>query len=61
MIWEYGGVYTDIDDRPGKLEVNGTLITDADDAFFEVERGGFPSQYYFGGEIKTTVVYVCLV
>ena len=61
MIWEYGGVYTDIDDRPGKLEVNGTLITDADDAFFEVEIGGFPSQYYFGGEIKTTIVYVRLV
>jgi mannosyltransferase OCH1-like enzyme len=61
MIWEYGGVYTDIDDRPGKWEVNGTLITDADDAFFEVERGGFPSQYYFGGEIKTTIVCVRLL
>ena len=55
VIWEYGGVYTDVDDAPGQLDVNGTMIKDEDDAYFEVERSGLPSQYYFAGEMKVLI------
>ena len=47
VLWDFSGVYTDMDDSPGQLD-NGTMITDYIDALFEVDRGGFSSQYYFG-------------
>jgi mannosyltransferase OCH1-like enzyme len=49
LLWEYGGIYTDIDNAPGDLFLNGTVISDEMDSFFEQERGGFPSQYFFAG------------
>lgn len=50
VIWEYGGIYTDIDNEPGPKFLNASLITDDMDSLFEQERGGFPSQYFFAGE-----------
>ena len=46
VLWEYGGVYIDIDNMPGKHFLNATVIEDDMDAFLEVERGRFPSQYF---------------
>ena len=50
MLWEYGGIYTDIDNGVGLSLLNGTVIEDHMDSFFEQERGGFPSQYFMAGE-----------
>ena len=49
ILWEYGGIYSDIDNAPGSLFLNGTLIKDNTDSLLEVERGGFPSQYFLAG------------
>ena len=57
VIWEYGGIYTDIDDAPGSLFANGTRIKDKADAFFEVDRTDPPSQYFFAGEMRTQNIY----
>lgn len=47
------GIYTDLDNRPGPLFLNGSVITDDTDSFFEVDgMGGFPSQYFFVGKIE---------
>jgi len=48
--WEFGGIYTDMDNAPGNQFNNGTIIADDDDALFEVERGGFPSQYFYASK-----------
>ena len=48
LIWRYGGVYTDMDDLPGTWD-DGNMISDDDDAFFEVDVHKQPSQYYFAG------------
>ena len=46
VLWDFSGVYTDMDDSPGQLD-NGTMITYDIDALFKADRGGFISQYYF--------------
>ena len=48
--WEFGGIYTDMDNAPGVYFKNGTVIADDDDALFEVEREGFPSQYFYASK-----------
>jgi mannosyltransferase OCH1-like enzyme len=58
LLWEYGGIYTDIDNAPGQGLLNGTLITDHDvDSFFEQERGRFPSQYFMAASPHHPVMY----
>jgi hypothetical protein len=46
-LWEYGGIYTDMDNSPGYNFQGGSIIQEDDDGFFEVERQAFPSQYFF--------------
>jgi len=46
-LWEYGGIYTDMDNAPGYSFNGGSVIANDDDGFFEVERALFPSQYFF--------------
>jgi len=48
--YSYLGIYTDMDNAPGYGFLNGTVIGDDHDSFFEVERDGFPSQYFFAGK-----------
>lgn len=58
LLWEYGGIYTDIDNAPGQGLLNGTLITDHDvDSFFEQEKGKFPSQYFMAASPHHPVMY----
>ena len=52
-LWEYGGIYTDMDNGPGHQFLNGTLIHNDIDSLFEVERGGYPSQYFFAGAFRS--------
>ena len=50
-LWKWGGVYTDMDNAPGREWFKeGTFINDDMDAMFEVERGGFPSQYFYASK-----------
>jgi hypothetical protein len=44
VLWEYGGIYADVDTKPKKLD--GTTITAEDDGFFTVEQYHLLSQYF---------------
>mmetsp|Transcript_11882 Transcript_11882/g.25716 ORF Transcript_11882/g.25716 Transcript_11882/m.25716 type:complete len:394 (+) Transcript_11882:213-1394(+) len=44
-LYIYGGVYTDIDNKP--VGINALSIGDDDDAFFTIEGLGILSQYFF--------------
>ena len=60
ILWKYGGIYTDLDNAPGPLFQNGTLIKDDDDAFFEVEAAKFPSQYFLAASPHHPAMYMAL-
>jgi mannosyltransferase OCH1-like enzyme len=44
VLWEYGGIYADVDTKPNKF--NATTITAEDDGFFIVEQYHILSQYF---------------
>jgi mannosyltransferase OCH1-like enzyme len=62
VLWEYGGIYTDIDNSPGPWLWNesGSAITNTTDALFEQERGRFPSQYFFAASPHHPVMYLAV-
>ena len=62
LLWEYGGVYTDIDNAPGPWFWNetGSVITNTTDALFEQERDGFPSQYFFAVSPHHPIMYLAV-
>ncbi len=57
VLWEYGGIYTDLDNAPGPGLLNGTIITDDVDSFFEQEVSGHPSQYFMAASPHHPVMY----
>ena len=60
VIWEYGGIYTDIDNLPKGFNATTTLQA-SDEAYFEVERGGWLSQYFFAAEPKHPLMYLLVM
>jgi mannosyltransferase OCH1-like enzyme len=52
VLWEYGGIYTDMDSAPGYNLLNGTAITADDDAFLIIERSGTLAQYWLSASPK---------
>lgn len=56
VTWQYGGVYTDIDNAPGPTLDQGQVMEGAD-AFFEREMWGFPSQYFFAVSPRHPIMY----
>ena len=62
LLWEYGGVYTDIDNAPGPWFWNetGSVITNTTDALFEQEKDGFPSQYFFAAAPHHPIMYLAV-
>lgn len=63
ILWEYGGIYTDIDNAPGHAFYNnetGSVITSETDSLFEQEHGGFPSQYFFAASLRHPLMYLAV-
>jgi len=56
MLYEYGGIYTDIDNVPAKFDSN--TIRDDDDAFFVMEKSGILSQYFFAARPRHPLLYL---
>ncbi|KAL7563650.1 hypothetical protein ACA910_013386 [Epithemia clementina (nom. ined.)] len=60
VIWEYGGIYTDTDNMPKEFNPSTTLTAD-DEAYFEVERGGWLSQYFFAAQPRHPLMYLLVM
>jgi hypothetical protein len=58
VLWEYGGIYTDVDNAVNAF--NATSIGATDDAFFVVETMGIPSQYFFAASPRHPLVYLLI-
>ena len=52
MIYNYGGLYTDLDNLPGPSYNSSDMIESDTDAFFLVEEVGTMSQFYFASSPK---------
>lgn len=61
VLYQYGGLYTDIDSAPGRLFANGTAIGDDDDAWFVIERAGTLSQYFMSSSPKHPLMYLAVI
>lgn len=55
VLWEYGGVYADIDTKPNLF--NTTTITAKDDGFFVVEQYHMLSQYFMAVSPKHPIMF----
>ena len=60
ILWEYGGIYTDIDNAPGPAFQNGTSISDDDASFFVIERIGTLSQYFMAASPKHPLIHIAI-
>jgi mannosyltransferase OCH1-like enzyme len=58
VLWEYGGIYTDVDNAVNAF--NATTIGATDDAFFVVETMGIPSQFFFAASPRHPLVYLLI-
>lgn len=56
VLWEYGGVYTDMDNAPVKF--SATSIQTTDDAFFVVEGMGILSQFFMAASPRHPLLYL---
>jgi hypothetical protein len=57
-LYQYGGIYTDMDAAPGPKFENGTVISDDDEAWFVVERIEIPSQYFMASAPQHPLMYL---
>jgi hypothetical protein len=58
ILYEYGGIYTDIDNAPNKF--NDTTIQPEDDAFFVIEVLGTPSQWFMALSPRHPMMYMTI-
>jgi mannosyltransferase OCH1-like enzyme len=58
VLWEYGGIYTDLDSIPNIF--NASSITAEDDSFFVVEQGGWLSQYFMAASPRHPLMYFAI-
>ena len=56
VLWEYGGIYTDIDNAPAKFD--GRTISGDDEAFFVIEKSAILSQYFFAASPRHPLFYL---
>jgi hypothetical protein len=76
VVWQYGGLYSDIDNAPGVKFYNGTVLDTTDgngngnsdgnngtnnmDSYFLIEKAGIPSQYFFAAAPKHPLMYLLI-
>lgn len=58
-LYEYGGIYTDMDNIPNTL-FNSTTITNEIDAYFLQESGLFLSQYFFAVSPRHPMMFLAV-
>ena len=58
VLWEYGGLYLDIDATPALF--NKMTITDQDDGFFVVEHSDLLSQYFMALSPRHPLMYYAI-
>ena len=58
VLYEYGGIYTDLDNRPALF--SGETIQPDDQALFVVERQGLLSQYFMAAAPKHPLFYLLI-
>jgi Glycosyltransferase sugar-binding region containing DXD motif len=58
-LYEYVGIYTDMDNHPSTL-FHSTSVDPNTDAYFLQERGGFLSQYFFAVSPKHPLMFLAV-
>jgi Glycosyltransferase sugar-binding region containing DXD motif len=58
VLYQYGGIYTDMDAAPGPKFENASVISDHDEAWFVVERIGIPSQYFMASTPQHPLMFL---
>ncbi|GKY99030.1 hypothetical protein MPSEU_000858700 [Mayamaea pseudoterrestris] len=57
IMWEYGGIYSDIDNAPANFDAETSILPN-DDAYFVMERSNHLSQYFFAARPKHPLFYL---
>jgi hypothetical protein len=57
-LYEYGGIYADLDTRPNKFQAN--MITDTTDGFFVVTQYHIPSQWFMATAPRHPLMYYAI-
>jgi hypothetical protein len=60
ILYEYGGIYTDIDNAPGEKFLNGSVITAEDDSWYVIEQLGIMSQYFMASSPRHPFLHLCV-
>ena len=60
ILYEYGGIYTDIDNAPGERFLNGSVITAEDDSWYTVESLGIMSQFFMASSPRHPFLHLCV-
>jgi hypothetical protein len=60
ILYEYGGIYTDIDNAPGENFLNGSVITAEDDSWYVVEGLRIMSQYFMASSPRHPFLHLCI-
>ena len=61
VLWEYGGIYADLDTAPNLDNFHETTITNDMDALFVMDRLGSPSQWFMAVSPKHPLIYNSIV
>ena len=59
-IYEYGGIYTDMDNAPAEKFLQGKFIPPDADAWFLRSHKGYLSQYFFAASPRHPIMYLTL-
>ncbi|GKY92933.1 hypothetical protein MPSEU_000262300 [Mayamaea pseudoterrestris] len=57
VLWEYGGIYTDMDNAATGFNASYTISPD-DQAFFVIEQGKFLSQFFMASKPKHPLMFL---
>lgn len=57
VLYEYGGIYSDVDNAPTRFDGETTLVA-TDEAFFVVESVGVLSQWFFASKPRHPLMYL---